>query len=381
VIRSTLAEEVLRIEEVVWPTAPGMRQLLAELTADVRERLAGAARADGERERALRALGTIEEVLTAHGFVYPGIGYVGFLHDGLQPITVDDAGRAALLARRENHARLDMIRTATTFHIADCDIFSLLYASIGEELGLPIAMVDVPPGREWPMAHDYVVWTLGDGSVIRWEADEGQQREVEMDEAQFDTGKPDLDYAHAVAKRAYVVPLTRDEVLGYAHWMMGLEWNDRGAYPTALAEYEIAMRMWPASPKAPNSIAWLLATAPDPTVRDGTRSVALATRATELWANASHLDTLAAAYASLGRWEDAVATERRAIDVGPSHDSEPDFRDRLERLQKCNPIIEPRASEVVAQRWRGDLRDPAWGPIVTSARATPTAVVNHCITP
>ncbi|MCA9161775.1 MAG: hypothetical protein KDA62_02305 [Planctomycetales bacterium] len=73
-----------------------------------------------------------------------------------------------------------------------------------------------------------------------------------------------------------------------------------------------------------NQKAWILATAPDDTVRDGRLAVELATRACELtnFENAAYVDTLAAAYAEAGEFETAVEWQQQAIDVNfdPNND-------------------------------------------------------------
>jgi tetratricopeptide (TPR) repeat protein len=65
------------------------------------------------------------------------------------------------------------------------------------------------------------------------------------------------------------------------------------------------------------SLAWLLATSPEPKVRDGAQAVIVAERANQLsgYENPVALDTLAAAYAEAGRFDSAVATETRAVDI------------------------------------------------------------------
>lgn len=66
---------------------------------------------------------------------------------------------------------------------------------------------------------------------------------------------------------------------------------------------------------AASMLAWLLATAADERLRDGVTAVALAERAVAAAGDApdaDRLDTLAAAYAEVGRFPDAVATARRA---------------------------------------------------------------------
>lgn len=79
----------------------------------------------------------------------------------------------------------------------------------------------------------------------------------------------------------------------------------------------------PVAQSAPNAfealcrIAWILATSPDSTVRNGGEAVAFAARACDLTGHrhAASLAALAAAYAETGRFEDAVATARKAEEL------------------------------------------------------------------
>ncbi len=63
-----------------------------------------------------------------------------------------------------------------------------------------------------------------------------------------------------------------------------------------------------------NNLAWLLATDPDPAVRNGKRAVELAEKACEItrWEAPVFMGTLAAAYAEAGRFTEAVATADKA---------------------------------------------------------------------
>lgn len=69
---------------------------------------------------------------------------------------------------------------------------------------------------------------------------------------------------------------------------------------------------------AQNNLAWLLATCPDGTARNGAKAIVLAE---ELVAyephDAAYLDTLASAYAEAGRFDDAVQTQQKALSVLP----------------------------------------------------------------
>jgi tetratricopeptide (TPR) repeat protein len=69
-----------------------------------------------------------------------------------------------------------------------------------------------------------------------------------------------------------------------------------------------------------NKAAWILATAMDPTARDGARAIVLAQHAVEVTnrQDASSLDSLAAAFAEAGRFDDAVAVETEALTLARS---------------------------------------------------------------
>ena len=67
------------------------------------------------------------------------------------------------------------------------------------------------------------------------------------------------------------------------------------------------------NPIAHNDYAWLLATNPDDTIRDGALALSYAQRAVAKVQTPAYLDTLAAAYAELGQFAEAVATQEQAI--------------------------------------------------------------------
>ena len=100
-----------------------------------------------------------------------------------------------------------------------------------------------------------------------------------------------------------------------AHVQLGAAYAERGRLDETVRHYREAVRVRPDFEKALNNLAWLLATARDPALRDPTDAVRLAERAVALSgaSDPAVLDTLAAAYAAAGRFDDAVQVGQRAL--------------------------------------------------------------------
>ncbi len=89
----------------------------------------------------------------------------------------------------------------------------------------------------------------------------------------------------------------------------------KGRVTEAITHFQKALQIEPANPAIANNLAWLLATWPEASVRNGKQAVALAERANQLASggNPFVLCTLAAAYAEAGRFSEAVETAQRAL--------------------------------------------------------------------
>jgi tetratricopeptide (TPR) repeat protein len=115
-----------------------------------------------------------------------------------------------------------------------------------------------------------------------------------------------------------------------------------GQFAAALGKFSTAMRLHPDWPEAMSAAAWVLATAPEPSVRNGSEAVRLAERAAALTGKKDlHvLATLDAAYAEAGRFPEAITaveeTSRVALGTGNDQAIEA-AKTRLERYQKGKP--------------------------------------------
>jgi protein O-mannosyl-transferase len=98
---------------------------------------------------------------------------------------------------------------------------------------------------------------------------------------------------------------------------LGIVLLQTGRAGEAMAHLQKALQLKPTDAKANNYLAWLLATCPEASLRDGSKAVELARQANMLTGgeNAMILHTLAAALAEAGRFSEAQETAQRALDL------------------------------------------------------------------
>jgi protein O-mannosyl-transferase len=100
----------------------------------------------------------------------------------------------------------------------------------------------------------------------------------------------------------------------------------------AIVEYEEALKIEPQHQLAMNNLAWILATSSDASIRDGAKAVQLAQQALYLSGDGDPnlLRTLAAAYAEIARFSEALVAADQALQIALMH-GKPGLANRLEK--------------------------------------------------
>lgn len=107
-------------------------------------------------------------------------------------------------------------------------------------------------------------------------------------------------------------------------------------YDKSLADYEKAIAMEPKLARSYGAAAYLLSVCPMPKYRDGARAIRYATKACELteWRDAGEIETLAAAYAEVGDFEQAIKFQKQAATIDPKASESA----RLALYQRRQPV-------------------------------------------
>src|SRR5262245_44198291 len=131
----------------------------------------------------------------------------------------------------------------------------------------------------------------------------------------------------------------RTWTIAETHVNWGSALRTLGRYEEALAQYKEALRLAPELPAALNNLAWLLSTCPEARFRDGQRAVRLASAAARAreFADPAYLDTLAAAWAEAGDFEQAREWQAKALALAPAGERAANAA-HLELYRKDQPL-------------------------------------------
>jgi len=130
-----------------------------------------------------------------------------------------------------------------------------------------------------------------------------------------------------------------------AHYNLGNIYYRQGRLNLAIAHWLETVRLNPDFAKALNSLAWVLAATEDTKVQNPADAVKYAERACELtdYKDPGVLDTLAAAYAAVGKFDQAIETAEKAIELALTagkKDMAQEIQDRLQLYKSGRPYRE-----------------------------------------
>lgn len=305
----TIAHTFLDLERGIGPVTPSQYAILDTLIDEAKSRLKPVPSGLDDaayRKFAVEALKTIDCILVRHGFVYPGIGLVQLLSDGLDPTTFTDSGYyEALLASSHNAGRTSFIqqRKPGPYYVVDCDIASYLYLAIGEIMKYPLAMVQMP-------LHNFIRWKLPTAGYIDFETMDGKQ----TDDIYYQTlwGIP----PRFLGTPGVLTSMSDAQLLAYEYFGIAISYTWKNDIPAAIATYQKAISIDATLGDSFNNLAWLYAVVPDAQFRDGPKAIVQAQRAVGIAPIGDWLDTLACAFGTAGKFTDGVEAENRAKEVG-----------------------------------------------------------------
>jgi len=149
------------------------------------------------------------------------------------------------------------------------------------------------------------------------------------------------DYDKAITDFTEVIRINPKYGVASAYNRRGEVRERKGEYGKAIADFTEVIRLNPKYglvESAYRRLSWIYATCPDKKIRDGKKAVENGTKACELtdWKYDKYIDTLAAAYAENGQFEEAIKWEEKAIELAYEFHKAP-FRSRLELYKSGKP--------------------------------------------
>lgn len=179
--------------------------------------------------------------------------------------------------------------------------------------------LEIAPGNPlMEVVHGVVLWQNGeqeeaDRAFARASGSQPNNPQVldALAKSHLQIGRPKL--AISYLKKALAIK-PGDQSLALT---LALAHDKNGEQELAIEGYLKLIQAKPGSIDIKNNLAWLLATTPDDSLRDGQRALALAMEINEAtnFSNPVPLDTLATAYAEVGDFSRAIETLRKAIEI------------------------------------------------------------------
>ncbi len=146
------------------------------------------------------------------------------------------------------------------------------------------------------------------------------------------------------------------------HYNLGSALVQKNQMREAITCFQKALELQPNNPNILNKLAWLLATSPDASIRNGPKAIQLAQQADQLVGGQSPviLRTLAAAHAENGQFADAVASVNRALQLAIAQNDAGlvnDLKTQLGYYQAGSPYRDTRLTNAPASDTQSTLRE------------------------
>ncbi len=159
----------------------------------------------------------------------------------------------------------------------------------------------------------------------------------------FNRGKAYFDskrYEEAINEFDQAIALNPENLQNYHS--RALAYSKNKNYEMALSDLKKANKISPNNPNMQNNLAWFYATCPDEKFRDGEKAIKLSKKACKstIWEMSFIIDTLAAAYAETGDFNNAVKYQQMAVDKEPDPETNKGMVERLELYKTGKPYRE-----------------------------------------
>lgn len=201
-------------------------------------------------------------------------------------------------------------------HIFDCDTGSIIFLTVTENLGAPVALVDItlPSGS----GHNYVRWYIDQQVSFEWDMNGQSECSTPSDLPSYE-GRS----------------MSRRETLGYALGLRASVWETLEKYDYVISDYREAMKLYPQDPVYYNNFAWVVATR-EVSHRKQLQKDALAAseHAIAVTRTPGYLDTLGCVYALVGDFESAIKLQTEAVKMAPG---KTEFGERLRQFMSVPP--------------------------------------------